>query len=219
MHFRNGFYHKIMLKNYLTLQNEMENTTVIERSKFICRIKPVVDETDAKQFIEAVKKEHSLATHNCYAYVADELGLVQKFSDDGEPQGTAGMPMLDLLKNRKIFKVCAVVTRYFGGVKLGTGGLVRAYAGAVADCLDASKIVSMEQVYMLSIKSDYDNYSKLLKLLSNDNIRIIKTDFSDKIAIEIAIKTDYLPSLKEKLSDLYRGNPNYELLSEEYFAF
>lgn len=208
-----------MSKNYLTLQEVVENTTVIERSKFICRIKPVADEDDAKSFIESVKKEHSLATHNCYAYIADELGLLQKFSDDGEPQGTAGMPMLDMLKNRKLFKVCAVVTRYFGGVKLGTGGLVRAYGGAVSDCIDIAKIVSMEQVKILTLKSDYDNYSKLLKILSNDNLRLVDTDFSDKVVLTVAVKNDYERALNEKLMDLYKGNPDVKLLSEEYFAF
>lgn len=208
-----------MPKNYLTILDTVENTTVIERSKFICRIKPVADEDDAKRFVESVKKEHSLATHNCYAYIADELGLVQKFSDDGEPQGTAGMPMLEVLKTRKLFKICAVVTRYFGGVKLGTGGLVRAYGGAVADCVELSKIVSMELVKILSVKSDYDNYSKLLKMLSNENLRVTKTDFTDKVELIVAVKTDYLQKLSEKLLDLYKGNPDVKELSEEYFAF
>ena len=121
------------------------------RSKFICSIKPVLDEVDAKKFIDTIKKKHSLATHNCYAYIADDKGLIQKFSDDGEPQGTAGLPMLEVLKNKRMFKTVAVVTRYFGGIKLGTGGLTKAYGNSVVECLNTSKILQMEDamIYIL----------------------------------------------------------------------
>ena len=115
-----------MVESYLSILGEMENETIIERSRFICKIRRVESEEEAKAFIEEVRKAHSTATHNCYAYVASEDGNIMKFSDDGEPHSTAGKPMLDIIEGEKIFDVCVVVTRYFGGVLLGTGGLVRA---------------------------------------------------------------------------------------------
>ena len=115
-----------MVESFLSVNGENISETVIERSKFITRVKRISGEDEAREFIESVRKKHSDATHNCYAYVASEDGNLMKFSDDGEPQGTAGMPMLDVLRNKKIMMTVAVVTRYFGGVKLGAGGLVRA---------------------------------------------------------------------------------------------
>ena len=155
-----------MNKGYLTVSKEVENLIVIERSKFICNIKGVEDEVDAKNYIEQLRKKHSLATHSCYAYIADEKGLVQKFSDAGEPQGTAGLPMLEVLKNKKIYKTVAVVTRYFGGIKLGTGGLTRAYSGSVSAGLELAKIIDVQPIVKINIKPEYDQYSKLLKLLT-----------------------------------------------------
>lgn len=209
----------VMSNGYLTAKTETENVTVIERSKFICRIKPIDNEIEAKRFIERVKKEHSLATHNCYAYIADEAGLIQKFSDDGEPQGTAGMPMLEILKNRKIYKVVAVVTRYFGGTKLGTGGLARAYGGAVSECLDKCGSVNMRSVCNIKITSDYDGYSKLLKLTAEGNAVITATDFSDKVVLSVAVKIENYELFKEKLSDIFKGKQVVEEISRGYCAF
>ena len=147
-----------MKESYLSVQGMAENTIVIERSKFICTLREVADEEAAKQFIAGMRKTHSLATHNCYAYIADEIGNVMKYSDDGEPQGTAGMPMLEVLKNRKIMKTAAVVTRYFGGIKLGAGGLVRAYAESVSKALDSARIVENRLVKTGLLKLTYDQY-------------------------------------------------------------
>ncbi len=208
-----------MGNGYLTVLGRADNVTVIERSKFICNIKGIENEEEAKGFIEQIRKEQSLATHNCYAYIADELGNIQKFADNGEPQGTAGMPMLDVLKNRKIFKTVAVVTRYFGGIKLGTGGLVRAYGGAVNECLEKAKIVSMEKVNKLQITSNYDDYSALLKAVANEFCLITDTTFSDKITLSVSVKYDYYKNLLLKLSDVFKGNPNYIDVGVGYSPF
>lgn len=207
-----------MEKNYFTVKSETENLTIIERSKFICRIKNVEDEEDAKAFIESVKKEHSLATHNCYAYIADEKGLTQKFSDDGEPQGTAGVPMLEVLKNRKMYKTAVVVTRYFGGVKLGAGGLVRAYSGAVCDCIDNAEVVDMQPVVFVEVVADYDKYSAILRL-ENANCSIIDNQFSDSIISVFVIKEDYVQNFQESLADIFSGNPNYNVKGKGFYAF
>ena len=118
-----------IMKNYLSVFSAVTYEKVIERSRFIANCAHVQDEEEAKAFVAKIRAEHSLATHNCYAFVADKTGNLMRFSDDGEPQGTAGMPILDVLKNKKLFETAVVVTRYFGGGKLGAGGLVRAYSG------------------------------------------------------------------------------------------
>jgi uncharacterized YigZ family protein len=124
------------MKNYLTVKQNVQNEIIIEKSRFITSLKRVYGEDDAKSFVQSIKSEYPDATHNCYAYIADEGGFFSKFSDDGEPQGTAGLPMLETLKVKGLKQVAVVVTRYFGGVKLGTGGLVRAYADCVKKAVE-----------------------------------------------------------------------------------
>ena len=211
-----------MILEYNTILGETESTTVIEHSKFICNLKRIENEEDAKEFISIIKKRHSLANHHCYAYIADENGLNMKFSDDGEPQGTAGMPMLDVLKSKKVYKTCAVVTRYFGGIKLGTGGLVRAYSGSVVQALNESDLRVEKYALILSVKSDYENYKFLNKFLQNADVFIIDTEFADEINVKLALKYTDESSYKmfiDKLSDIFRGKPRIEELSREYFPF
>ncbi len=207
-----------MAFGYLTIDGEYENLIVIERSKFICYIKGVENEEEAKEYVAKIKKQHSLATHNCYAYIADEKGLIQKFSDDGEPQGTAGVPMLEALKGKKIFKVVAVVTRYFGGVKLGTGGLARAYSGSVTACLDKCKKVKKELVKYFLVHSDYDGYSKLLKCV-NDGVIITNIDFSLGVNINFAVKEEFVDAFIVKLKDIFKGREELEQLGEGFYPF
>ena len=194
-----------MMQNYFTVSGETENTIIIERSKFICSIKAIRDELEAKAFVEEVKKRHVLANHYCYAYVADEKGLVQKFSDAGEPQGTAGLPMLEVLKNKKIRKVVAVVTRYFGGIKLGTGGLTRAYSGSVADCLKRAKILNMCDALFVTLNLDYDKYSRILKHLNVPEIVICSTTFDNGVCVELAVRSDEAEDFIKKITDLFNG--------------
>lgn len=206
------------VSEFLTVKGETEKLNIIERSKFICYIKGISDEDDAKSFIEKIKKMHSLATHNCYAYIADELGLIQKFSDDGEPQGTAGMPILEVLKNRKIYKTVAVVTRYFGGVKLGAGGLVRAYSGVTADGLDCSQVIKMYDAINLKICTEYDGYSKILKLVG-ENAVITDTAFDNTVECFVTVKSSYLDAFINKLSDVFKGKINVTQLDNTYYPF
>ncbi len=194
-----------MSNGYFTVCEEIENVTIIERSKFICNIKSVEDEADAKNYIEMLRKRHSLANHSCYAYIADDKGLVQKFSDAGEPQGTAGLPMLEVLKNKKMYKTVAVVTRYFGGIKLGTGGLTRAYGGAVSECLSKAKVVDMQRAYVCSIDIDYERYSRLNKLLISPDVSVISTEFGNSVNVCFAVKADFKQIYCEKLVDAFNG--------------
>ena len=207
---------------YLTVKDKAERLEIIERSKFICKLFHVESEDEAKIYIEMVKKEHSLATHNCYAYIADEKGLVQKFSDDGEPQGTAGLPMLNALKAQGLKQTLAVVTRYFGGIKLGTGGLARAYGGAVTECAREAEIVNMHPVILLKTKTDYDEYSKLNNLIMRLNLPVLDTVFDNGVTVKFAIKIENENSEKQfldKLLDLFKGKDIIKEKLYDYYAF
>lgn len=208
-----------MSDGYFTVLSETENVIVIERSKFICNVKGVENEEDAKQFIELIRKKHSLANHNCYAYIADDKGLIQKFSDAGEPQGTAGLPMLEVLKNKKMYKTVAVVTRYFGGIKLGTGGLTRAYGGSVSECLNHAKIADMQKARFMQIKPDYEQYSRLLKLFSTTAVSVINTEFSDGVLVDVAIKLNDYENFKLKLIDYFNGKIEFLDKGSNYYNF
>ena len=208
-----------MRQQYFTVSGESENTIIIERSKFICNIKGIHDETEARAYVEAIKKRHSLANHYCYAYISDESGLIQKFSDAGEPQGTAGLPMLDVLKNKRIFKTVAVVTRYFGGIKLGTGGLTRAYGGSVSECLKCSEILNMSDACFMKINLDYDKYSRLLKYLNNSTVSIISTDFDNNVVVDFAIKSEFADDFVKKITDAFNGKVDCKVVKNGYYAF
>ncbi len=205
--------------NFLTVSGEYESTLVIERSKFICYLKGVSDEEDAKAYVLRIKKQNSLATHNCYAYIADEKGQLQKFSDDGEPQGTAGFPMLEVMKNKKLYKTVAVVTRYFGGIKLGTGGLARAYSNSVANCIDCAQIVDMNKAVVYEFDFDYENYSNYLRFLDGKKVKTLNTEFLNSVKILLAIKKAESENFIKELSNYFLGKLNYTFVKEEYVAF
>ena len=208
-----------MKNGYNTVIGETENVIVIERSKFICNVKGVENEEDARTFIDKIKKKHSLANHNCYAYIADGKGLVQKFSDDGEPQGTAGLPMLEVLKNKVMYKTVAVVTRYFGGIKLGTGGLTRAYGGSVSEAINLAKIADMQPSSTYSTIVEYDGYPIILKLLVGDGIKVIDTEFGNSVKVEFALRFDVEKSFLDRAIDSFNGKIKFEKISEGYFPF
>ena len=208
-----------MINGFFTVKEEAENVIVIERSKFICNVKGVNNEEDAKAFIDTIRKRHSLANHNCYAYIADDKGLIQKFSDAGEPQGTAGLPMLEVLKNKRMYKTVAVVTRYFGGIKLGTGGLTRAYGGSVSECLNKAKIADMQKATVIKIFLDYEGYSRLLKRLSNPDVSIIKTEFGNNVEVFLAIKIAVVDEFINKIIDAFNGKINIQTIDNGFYDF
>lgn len=208
-----------MRQDYFTVSGETENTIVIERSKFICNLKGIADENEAKAFIESIKKKHTLANHYCYAYIADENGLNQKFSDAGEPQGTAGLPMLEVLKNKRMHKTVAVVTRYFGGIKLGTGGLTRAYGGSVSEGLKVATVLNMSDAVYIKINLDYEKYSKLVKFLNSTDISILSTDFNNDVVVNFAIKSNKATDFIDKITDSFNGKIECITVGNGYHAF
>lgn len=151
-----------------TIVKDVRHEIVIEKSRFICTLKKVQDETEAQEFIKAMKKEFWDATHNCSAYLIDDL--LQRSSDDGEPSGTAGLPMLEVLRKNKLTNTAAVVTRYFGGIKLGAGGLVRAYTNSVAEAIKASGIAQKVLMSNFSFVYDINSVGKILNILYQQNI-------------------------------------------------
>lgn len=208
------------MSSYKTVSGTAESVIVIERSKFICSVKGVNDEDDAKEFINLIRKKYSIANHNCYAYIADETGALQKFSDAGEPQGTAGLPILNALKNRDLKKVCAVVTRYFGGIKLGTGGLARAYGGVTVSAIDNAEIVELFQAEFLSLDLDYSAYKKF-SALSVKEFAVRSVDYGERVTVNIAVKKYEVGTEKvlSKLKELLNGEVNATPCGSGYFAF
>lgn len=174
------------MKEYRTIaQGEVVVTKVIEKSKFIAAALHVDTVEQAVEFVNAKKKKYFDATHNCYAYI---VGDKVKFSDDGEPQGTAGMPILDCIKNNNLDFVCVVVTRYFGGIKLGAGGLVRAYSGSCAGALHACQVVTMLPCERIQVVVDYS----MLKVLRKALLGIaLETDvvYSDVVTLQYLFPT------------------------------
>ena len=176
----------------------------IKKSIFIGRAFFVKSEEEALDFLDKVKEEEKSATHNCHAYIIGEDGLTQRYSDDGEPSGTAGIPMLEVLKKEEMRNVLVIVTRYFGGTKLGAGGLVRAYTDAVVRALDDAKRVVMKNFIRTKIIYDYTFHGALVNLLANENFKIIGENYTDKVEVTIDIGED--KSILDKIRDLTSAN-------------
>lgn len=205
------------MNSYRTVEGETEYVSVIERSKFICLIKGIEDENGAKEFIAKARKKYPLATHYCYAYIADEDGLNQKFSDDGEPHGTAGQPILTALKSGGLYKTVAVVVRYFGGIKLGTGGLARAYGGAVAEAVKAATVKTLSAAEFYKIALSYAQYKKFS--LFTGEFAIKKVEYGDSVWVEIAVKQENASAFLQKTAEALGGGASAEKIGTGYFAF
>lgn len=207
------------MKDYLSVTGETVTEYTIERSRFITHLAGVGNEEEARAYVAKIKKEHSLAAHNCYAYIADELGNVQKFSDDGEPQGTAGLPMLEVLKAKNLKKCAAVVTRYFGGIKLGAGGLVRAYSGTAAEALDLADIREYTPCRELFFTVGYENFDALKKYLSQSDCTVKDTQYSDKVRVCAAVKAADAEVFLSAARDFMAGRADAEEGEEYLFPF
>ncbi|MDE6441259.1 MAG: YigZ family protein, partial [Clostridia bacterium] len=173
---------------YLSVSGDCVTQKTIEKSRFITTSRHVEDEEQAKNFIAEISSRYADATHNCYAYICDSLGNFLRFSDDGEPQGTAGMPILEVIKNKKLMQTAVVVTRYFGGIKLGAGGLVRAYSGATAENLDTAQKVSYEICSESLYRTDYSGVDTALRYFSEKSANVLDTQYSDEVLFRVAVK-------------------------------
>lgn len=206
-----------MSSDYKTVQFEAKGEFVEKRSRFIGYCKPVKTEQEAVEFINSKRTEHGDATHNVYAYSLRE-GNIKRYSDDGEPSGTAGMPTLDVILKNDIYDVCIVVTRYFGGVLLGTGGLVRAYSQGAKVALEAGNVVLMQSCAVCNTKCSYNQYGKVSSLIMELGAVVEDTVYESDVSIKFHIKPDILPILNKKLADATSGEVQAISDSEEYFA-
>ncbi len=192
------------MKEYKTVEFENSDDFVEKKSRFIGYVKPVKTSDEALEFINKIKSKHWDATHNVYAYVLKENNI-QRYSDDGEPSGTAGVPVLDVILKNGLVDVCVVVTRYFGGILLGAGGLVRAYSHGSKIALESGNIITMAPCKILSVKVDYSFYERMNILLSEFNANIEETLFEESVKINFSLKEDKVTLLSEKLTEQSNG--------------
>lgn len=198
-----------MEQKYMNSKNT-NNEIVIKKSRFITHIKRTVSEEEAKDFIDEIKKEHKAANHNCSAYIIGKSALIQKADDDGEPQGTAGVPILEVLKKEELYNVTVVVTRYFGGIKLGGGGLIRAYSqSASAAVVAAGKVIEVP-VVPLTVSLDYTFTSKFEHFLGNTEASIVSTDYTDKVTYLIHVKEKGADDIVNTLKEITSNSFEYE---------
>lgn len=189
----------------ITIKKDFIAEEEIKKSRFICHLKRVYTEEEARAFISEIKKEHHKANHNCSAFTLGERQEIQRSSDDGEPSGTAGVPMLEILKKREITNVCAVVTRYFGGIKLGAGGLIRAYAGSVGHALDQVGLVKFVPQEQLILTLDYGNYDGLQRFLSAQGLVISESEFLSDVTVKLFVDLDKTEQLLADLIEQFSG--------------
>lgn len=203
------------MQEYKTVEKEASDFFIEKKSKFIGYAKPVKTQEEAVDFISEIKSKHWDATHNVYAYVLRENNI-QRYSDDGEPSGTAGVPVLDVMLKESLVDVCVVATRYFGGTLLGAGGLVRAYSHTSKIALEAAGIITMAQCSVMSAEVDYSFYDRLNILLSDFSAVILNTSFSDKVCVEFSVKENTVDLLNAKLIDVSNGKYALKFLRSEF---
>lgn len=194
-----------MLPRYHTVKGVGEHEIVIQKSRFIAHISRAVTEEEAQQFILSIKKKHWDATHNCSAYLIGENDQIQKANDDGEPSGTAGVPILEVLKKKKLKDTVVVVTRYFGGIKLGAGGLIRAYGKSTSEGIDAIGVVERKLMKVMHTKVDYTWLGKLENELRSSEYTIKEIHYLDKVEIETYVVEEKTSIFRDWMIELTSG--------------
>lgn len=208
-----------MEKSVRTVFGRHESEKIIEKSRFITFSAHVESEEEARQFVAEIRSKHSLATHVCFAFISDKTGNLQRFSDDGEPQGTAGVPILEVLKAKKLYETAVAVVRYFGGVKLGTGGLVRAYSSSAAENLDGADIRVLEMCREIEIEVDYTGIDSAQKYISSQPCSLLSSDYGEKVRFLVAVKKKDAEGFCEGLVDYMQGRVKMEDGAEYYAPF
>ena len=204
--------------NYFTVSAPATDSFVEKKSEFIGYISPVSTNEEAVEFIDKIRSMHRKARHNVYAYIVRKDNI-SRYSDDGEPQGTAGMPVLDVLRKRGLTDVCIVVTRYFGGILLGGGGLVRAYSHAASLACDAAHIMDMRLCHRIALNTDYGMYGKISYILPQFDVITVSSHFAEEVKLELLVLSENLPRFMEELTELTNGNVNVSDCGELYEDF
>lgn len=205
-----------MLMDYKTIKTNGNLETVIKKSKFICHAYRISSEDEAKTIISTIKKEHYKANHNCSAYTLGLNQEIQRFSDDGEPSGTAGIPMLEILKKLQLVNCLVIVTRYFGGIKLGTGGLIRAYGNSVKETIQQIGIVESHLLQTIQIVIDYHLYNQLENDAQLNHYQLENLSFTDKVSADIFIRLNESATFIEALNNRMNGKINIQTGNQIY---
>ena len=203
------------MNEYKTVEKEASDFFIEKKSRFIGYVCPVKTQEEAAEFINKIKSKHWDATHNVSAFVLRENNI-QRCSDDGEPSGTAGVPVLDAILKSGVVDVCVVATRYFGGTLLGAGGLVRAYSHTSKIALEAGNIITMAQCSILETNVDYSFYERANILFSEFGANILGTDFADSVKITFSVKETNQKALEEKLLDISNGKYSITFIKSEF---
>lgn len=194
-----------ILKKYRTIKGVKTSEFEEEKSRFITSAKYVESEKEAISFIEEIKDKNKQATHNCSAYIINEIPEIKRYSDDGEPQGSAGLPMLSVLEKEEVRNICVVVTRYFGGKLLGKGGLVRAYTKGVTDTVSPN-IVCKREYFEVELIHSYTVLGLIENYLAENKLKVIDKDFTDLVKIKLHIRSEDYPKIEKDLINLTSAN-------------
>ena len=200
-----------MAGSYFTVYREGEGEIVEKKSRFIANVYPVTTEEEALSYVEKIRKKHYDARHHCFAYVLGQNGNQKRASDDGEPQGTAGKPILEVIEGAGICDALVVVTRYFGGTLLGTGGLVRAYSMAAKEGLAKSLVIEKKPGLLAEIRASYTEVGKMQYLFGEQRLPIIDTEYTEEVKFTVIIPEEELGLMRKKMMELTSGR---ESLSE-----
>lgn len=206
------------MKEYLTIRHKSNTEFTEKRSRFIGAAFPVTTKEEAEAIISETKSKYWDAKHNVYAYILRE-GNIKRFTDDGEPQGTAGMPVLDVIDKKGLVDVLVIVTRYFGGILLGTGGLVHAYSHSASLAVDEAEIISMTPVTECEIVCDYSFYGTIQAFLNNNGCKEIESEFEDNVKLNFCVKSDIIDRFEKDFIELCNGKLEITKKNQKYLAF
>ncbi len=207
-----------MLENYKTIYRGNVGEIIEKKSRFIATVRLVETEEEAIAFIEEMRKKYWNATHNCFAYVIGENRECVRCSDDGEPSGTAGKPMLDVLLGEGMYNTAVVVTRYFGGTLLGTGGLVRAYSKAVQEGIAQSTVIEKQYGAIISIDTDYTGIGKIQYFIGERKIPILESEYTDKVQLKVIMPVGEVDRFLADLTEATNGRAKLEISENLYYA-
>ena len=203
--------------NYYSIEAPLIHEIEIKKSRFLTYLIPIESEADFQEELAAIRKEHYKATHHCQAFILGDDSMIQRMSDDGEPAGTAGVPMLEVLKQENLTYVMAVVVRYFGGVKLGSGGLIRAYSNAVSEALKEATIIKNINQMMVNVELRYDQMDSFTYYMSQTELPITLKDtiYTDTVTFNLAINLEAVTEVHDELTNRFSGQLSWTELGEQ----
>ena len=208
-----------MRNNYKTVKSYGESEIIIQKSRFITYVNRAESEKEALDFIQTIKQNHRDANHNCSAYIIGEHDQIQKANDDGEPSGTAGFPMLEVLKKQGLKDTVVVVTRYFGGIKLGGGGLIRAYGKATTEGIDAAKVVERKLHYLIKISIDYTWLGKVENEVRNSEYPLKEINYAELVEVFVYSEVENQTKFAEWITEITNGQAKIDIVEQEFLEF